>query len=50
MKPKKSEEGHWVDLRELGETGEKFIEKYLMFVPGMAGKNFAVIKRAGVLN
>lgn len=29
MKPKKSEEGHWVELRELGEIGEKFIEKYL---------------------
>jgi len=29
MHPKKSEEGHWIELRELGEIGEKFIEKYL---------------------
>lgn len=29
MKPKKSEEGQWIGLRELGEVGEKFIEKYL---------------------
>ncbi len=29
MKPKKSVEDKWVKLRELGEIGERFIEKYL---------------------
>lgn len=29
MKPKKSQEGKWVELRELGEIGERFIEEYL---------------------
>ena len=29
MKPKKSQEDKWVQLRELGEIGERFIEKYL---------------------
>ena len=29
MKPKKSEEGQWIELRELGEVGERYIEKYL---------------------
>ena len=26
MKPKKSQDGQWIELRELGEIGEKFIE------------------------
>ncbi len=29
MKPKKSQDGKWVELRELGELGEKFIEDYM---------------------
>lgn len=29
MKPKKSQEDKWVELRKLGKIGEKFIEEYL---------------------